>query len=157
MINNNEYDPSEDPNYIDRFTIGYIEFAESINEQEIGNKNTRINFGKKVGPVKIEVYGSEGAIPHFHIIGVNSNFQSCICIYSANYFAHGGKYRDTLNSKQRELLNEWLKEMNLDADKTNWATIVMVWKMANKDCKFSEKRKVSTQPDYSKIDKFKDI
>ena len=152
-----DYDASQDPNYIDKFLIGTINFTESINEQEVGNKDTRTNFGKKIGEVKIEVYGGEGAIPHFHIVGVNSKFQSCVCIHSPNYFAHGGKYKDTLNSKQRETLNNWLKESNILFNTfSNWETINRIWEGSNPNCKFPDSRKVDIQPDYSKMEQFKD-
>ena len=68
--------------------LGIINFDDFINEQEIGDKNKRFK-SKSIGECKVEVYSSEGAIPHMHVFNNDNSFEACICIYSNNYFAHG--------------------------------------------------------------------
>ena len=105
---NNGYEPADDPDYRDECIIGIIDFTDVLNEQEVqGTK--RLDLGNQIGQCKVEVYSGEGDIPHFHIIGDNSNFGTCIRIYSPEYFLHE-KYKDILNNKQCKALNKWMKE-----------------------------------------------
>ena len=67
------------------YLIGEIDFSQSLNESEIGSKNSRFSI-KKVGPCKIEVYNVEGQIPHFHISGISKKFNCCVRIYDAHFF-----------------------------------------------------------------------
>ena len=155
MIHKKLYiDPHTDPNYQDSFCLGRIDFSEDLNEQEIGGGD-RLNL-KNIGECKVMVYGGEGTIPHFHLENVNDTFESCIKIYAAEYFAHGGKYTDTLNSKQRKELNEWLKKKSKHVKHhTNWQAIVSIWELSNEDNDFPESKKVDKQPDYSKMTNYK--
>ena len=53
------------------FNIGIIDFDEYnfiLTEEEISDNNSRPNFKGSVGKCKVEVYGGEGPIPHFHIL-----------------------------------------------------------------------------------------
>lgn len=138
-----------DDNYIPE---GHTDFTEFF----IGN----IVFNpKSIGECKVEVYPNEGPIPHFHIFKPDHSFETCICIYSANYFAHGGKYRDTLNSKQCKQLNEWLELQNYNNfafSITNWEAIVFAWGLGNPKCKSPNYQKVKMQPDYTRMLNFKD-
>ena len=130
--------------------IGTIVFKDILEEQEVSSKNNRFNT-KGLGECKIEVYGpNEGDIPHFHLFNKDKSFESCICIYSANYFAHGGKYKDKLNSKQFSELNKWLKEKSSKApgNISNWQVIATMWETNNPDCKFPKYKKVDKQPIY---------
>lgn len=72
-------------------SLGSIIFEDFMNGQEIENKNKRFN-PKAIGECKIEIYAGEGAVPHMHIFNSDKSFEACVCIYSNNYFAHGGKY-----------------------------------------------------------------
>lgn len=47
--------------------IGDIEFLSPLSEVEIIAKRNSLNFGGKIGKCKVEVYGNERTIPHFHI------------------------------------------------------------------------------------------
>jgi len=141
------------------YLIGEIDFSQSLNESEIDSKNSRFSI-KKVGPCKIEVYNGEGQIPHFHITGISKKFNCCVRIYDAHFFSHGNKYRDTLNASQCTELNNWLMQINSkslpNAPVTNWQMIVYMWENSNPDCKYPEKLKTDSQPDYSKMSLFRD-
>lgn len=139
-------------------TVGTIIFNDIIEEKEIVDSARRFK-PKSIGECKIEIYPNEGQVPHFHIYNLTKTFQTCICIYSNNYFSHGGKYKDKFNSRQCEQLNEWLANKNKNSYVgviTNWAMIEALWNTFNPECKFPEYRKVKTQPDYSKMINFKD-
>lgn len=130
--------------------IGEIEFTETLNEKTIKGSSD-LNM-KKIGKCKVEVYSSEGPIPHFHISNGDKSFTSCVCIYSPNYFSHGGKYSCTLNATQRDELFNWLKEANsYDPTKSNWEYAALTWEESNPDCKFPDENKVSTIPYYKNM------
>lgn len=148
MIDYNE--PQLDPNYRDISYIGEIEFPGILNKREIGG-NDRVNF-KNIGKCKIEVYSKEGQVPHFHLCSVNSKFESCIKIYSAEYFPHGGKYEGTLNSKQCKVLDKWMKEPHHGfRGLNNWQVIAGYWETDNPNCLFPEKDKVIEKPKYDRL------
>lgn len=137
--------------------IGTINFEEAVNEQEIERKNHRFN-SKSIGECKIEIYGpNEGSVPHMHIYNKDKSFEVCVCIYSNNYFAHGGKYTNKFSAKQCKEFNEWMKKKNnkFIGDVTNWGVAVGIWEGSNPDCKFPENRKVRTQPHYEDMINFK--
>jgi hypothetical protein len=136
--------------------IGIIKFEDELNEAEIIATGGRFN-PSRIGLCKINVYSNEGQKPHFHLYKLNGNdeFETCICIYSNNYFSHGGKYTSKLNSKQCKELNDWLKNPNKTyPNLSNWEAIVYEWERGNGGKKF--KNKVSVQPDYDKMNMFKD-
>ena len=133
--------------------IGTIDFNDSINEQEAGRFNT-----KSIGECKVLVYNGEGQIPHMHIYNKDKFFDTCVCIYSNNYFSHGGKYKSKFTSKQCKEFNQWMTELNnnFDPPTTNWQCTKMIWSIMNPDCKFTDSRKVKTQPHYEDMINFKD-
>lgn len=134
-----------------------LEGFDSIFEQEVENKNKRFK-SKSIGEYKVEIYGSEGPIPHMHVFNSDKSFEACVCIHSNNYFVHGGKYTDKFSSKQCKEFNEWMKKPNtkFPMEATNWQIAVGLWEVANPDCKFPENRKVKTQPHYEDMVNFKD-
>ena len=142
---------------IDILYIGEIEFPNIINENEIGNKNSRYSV-KGIGKCKIEVFSGEGSIPHFHITGIANKFNCCVRIHEPFFFSHGNKYRDTLNKQQCKELNEWLKQPNRvdEVDMTNWETIRFGWNLSNPDCRYPKNLKAASQPDYTKMTLFRD-
>lgn len=152
----NNYYPED---HIDRtdFYIGTIIFPDTLlQEYEISGKY-RLNE-KSIGECKIEVYAmKEGNIPHFHLFTPDHSFETCICIYSPNFFSHGGKYRDVLNSRQCKMLDEYLRQPSkqnpIDAV---WKLIQSTWEVGNQNCKFPQERKIYLQPDYSRMTQFKD-
>ena len=140
-------------------TIGVINFKDNINEAEISNKNKRFNT-KNIGEYKVEIYGGEGSIPHMHIYNSDKSFETCVCVYSNNYFSHGGKYSDKFTSKQCKEFNKWLKELNTKSaiPMTNWEMVMTMWEGNNgNDCKFPENRKIRIQPHYEDMINYKDI
>ena len=129
--------------------IGTIIFPETLlQEAEILGKY-RLNE-KSIGECNIEVYSNEGNIPHFHLFNTDHSFETCICIYSANFFVHGRKYIDTLNSSQCKILDRYLQSpcKHFD-DITVWQAIRILWEVVNPNCRFPDSKKVYKQPDYT--------
>ena len=56
---------------------------------------------------EVMVYEGEGTIPHFHFRNLQNGKQGCIKLLTNEYFFHG-QYTDTLNSKERKLLVNYL-------------------------------------------------
>lgn len=143
---------------INSITIGEFDFNDYsfiLTEEEISDQNNRPNFKKGINKCKVEVYSGEGPNPHFHLFNLSGDFHMCALIYSANYFSHGGKYTDTLNSNQREILNNWLDEKNKDNDNiTNWEAIALKWNNFNPRWAINMIGKI--KPDYSDMKTFKD-
>ena len=132
--------------------VGNIDFEDVFDEQEIGRINT-----KSIGECKVEIYPNEGSIPHMHIYNKDKSFDTCVCIYSNNYFSHGGKYKSKFTSKQCKEFNKWMSKTNYAVDDmTNWQCAKMIWSIMNPDCKFTDSRKVKTQPNYEDMINFKD-
>lgn len=52
----------------------------------------------RIDDYKVNIYGSEGPIPHFHVENKEKNIKSCVCILEDKYFIHG-IYKDKLDSK----------------------------------------------------------
>lgn len=149
-----EIEGHKDPEF---YLLGTINFTNSINEQEVVQKNQRFKT-KSIGECKVEIYPNEGPVPHMHVYNNDKSFESCICVYSNNYFAHGGKYTSKFSSKQCREFNEWMKNQNtkFPGNITNWQAVAFAWEIANPDCKFPENRKVKTQPHYEDMINFKD-
>ena len=54
-----------------------------------------------------------GNEPHVHVVDENTGgreFSACIKLTSPEYFSHGDKYEDTLNSRQKKAFVEFMKE-----------------------------------------------
>ena len=153
---NNFYIPEEHKNNVfdTKFLIGEIVFNEdysTINEAEVID-NQRYNPGGSIGECKIEVYSREGDIPHFYVFNKNGSFDTCIKIYSAEYFHHEGHNGVFNSSKDRKELNKWLKKRNkILRNSTNWEIIVYMWESANPECSFPILQKTNIQPDYTKL------
>ena len=151
---NNFYIPKEHENstFDTKFLIGELIFTEKyLNEVEIRD-DKRYNPGKDIGECKIEVYGGERDIPHFHIFNKDGSFDTCIKIYSAEYFHHEGHIGVFNSSKDRKELDKWLrKRNNILKNSTNWEIIVYLWESANPNCSFPSLKKTNIQPDYSKL------
>lgn len=139
------------------YLLGTVNFEDLFNEQEIESKNKRFK-SKSIGDCKVEIYGDEGTVPHMHIFNNDKSFEACVCIYSNNYFAHGGKYTSKFSAKQCKEFNDWMSKINSKShnNMTNWDAAVFLWEVANPDCKFPENRKVKTQPHYEDMVNFKD-
>lgn len=138
--------------------LGSIYFEDIINEQEIEDKTKRFR-AKSIGECKIEIYAGEGSVPHMHVFNNDKSFETCICIYSNNYFAHGGKYNSKFSSKQCREFNEWMRQKNTKSAMlaSNWESAVLLWEFLNPDCVFPQNRKVRIQPHYEDMINFKNI
>ena len=131
--------------------IGTIDFSteELLYEDCIG----RVNFPNNIGECSIYVYSDEGTIPHFHIIPKNGSSECCVCIYEPLYFNHGNKQLQ-LNSKQRKILNKWLKsEFKYNKKVTNWEVISTAWIIGNGD-KYAPN--LPSQPNYTNLVNMRD-
>lgn len=90
-----------------------------------------------------------GNIPHFHIVDkttLGSKFHTCIKIETAEYFHHTGK-EDTLNSKQRKLLVNYLSS-SIKNGLSAWEYLVMTWNFNNSNMNIDEDLPM---PDYTKL------
>lgn len=88
---------------------------------------------------EVMVYEGEGTIPHFHFRNLQNGKQGCIKLLTNEYFFHG-QYTDTLNSKERKLLVNFLKsEPKKQYQKifaeglTNFDVLCLLWDMNNDD------------------------
>ena len=128
--------------------VGYFEFEELVNEVSVESDKRSPNL-KKIGKCIVEVYDSEGIIPHMHVTG--NGFRACVCLHTNKYFSHGepNKYQHFANAKQREAFDEWLRQPNIKfgkGGKTNYEAAVDIWfSNGNPDYGFD----MNTQPDYS--------
>ncbi len=129
---------------IEVFMLGEIDFeGSSLNEAQ-----GPINFKSGGGECKIFIYGSEGRIPHFHIKGMNNDFECCIKICKAEYFDHGYK-TDHLSKKDLEKLDEFLNKKNKKfPEKTNWEVALAFWNSAENEGQAPENCK---KPVYANI------
>lgn len=140
----------------EKAVIGEIDFSDIVNEKEVISSN-RYKV-KNIGQCKIEIYENEGQIPHFHITGISKTFNCCVRIYEPYFFIHGNKCRDTLNTNQCKELDTWLRQQNKNSigNMSNWEAIVFMWYTFNPDCKYPEFKKTNKQPDYTRMNMFKD-
>jgi hypothetical protein len=103
-----------------------------------------------IGKFKIIVWSNEGGnIPHFHIVDISTlgqSFHTCVKIESPEYFHHEEK-TDTLNSKQRKSLVDFLNKP-FDEDTSNWEYLIMTW---NINCSGKRLSKKMSIPDYTKL------
>ena len=137
--------------------LGTINFENALSEQELENENNRFRT-KSIGECKIEIYAGGGQIPHMHIFNSDKSFEACICVYSNNYFAHGGKYNSKLSSKQCKEFNNFMSKINTKypTNITNWQAAAGLWEFLNPDCKFPNRYKTRVQPHYEDMINFKD-
>ena len=122
-----------------------------VHEVQIGDQ-IALKSGK--GLAKIEVYANEGPIPHFHV--KSNNIESCLKIFSPEYFLHRpGMVK--LGKQNLKILNEALKKpcvmrniQRIDIKYISvWHAIVAAWKEHYKPGAVKE---VDEQPDYTKAE-----
>lgn len=82
--------------------------------------------------IEIWVWPNEGGYePHFHFWNTDRTIDGCIKLETNEYFPHG-RYRSTLNSKQRKML---VKFLNSPAKNfpglTNWNVVIGMWNSSN--------------------------
>ena len=89
----------------------------------------------RIDGYKINIYGSEGPMPHFHVEHKEKNIKSCIKILEDGYFKHG-VHKDVLDSKIVKKLITFLTEPHRVFGKhgyTNWQIICIYWNDNNPD------------------------
>lgn len=93
-----------------------------------------------------------GNVPHFHISDSanypqNSTIEISVKIQSAEYFPHGGKYEDKLNSKQKKELVKFLNS-HTSLGVSNWKILIDTWNRNNSGMNIP----ISTpMPDYTQL------
>lgn len=99
----------------------------------------------------VAVYEGEGPIPHFHFTDATSKRAGCLKILTNEYFAHG-KYKATLNAKERKDLVAFLqkerKSKRFTKGTTNFDLICELWNMNNEQYELPEDVEM---PDYRNI------
>ena len=79
---------------------------------------------------KIVIYSNESKIPHFHIISIDNNFESCLCILDSKYYIHKNNIKP-LSYNQLLNLENWLKDNSLNPHTTNWSQLCYIWDKSN--------------------------
>lgn len=93
-----------------------------------------------------------GNVPHFHISDSanypqNSTIEISVKIQSAEYFPHGNKYEDQLNSKQKKELVKFFNSKTA-LGVSNWMILIDTWNRNNSSINLP----ISTpMPDYTKL------
>jgi hypothetical protein len=115
----------EEKGYITEF--GILELEDNIiNEEEFENLKPR-----KCDLLYFHVYPNEGKIPHFHIFTKNHEFETCLKFEVAEYFPHGGKYKDIFTSNQLKNIDKWLSS-NVQYSKLSiWEFGAIMWNQKN--------------------------
>lgn len=123
------------------------DMMDHLNEMaEIGS----FGKGKKLDFVVFIWSRDPGYIPHFHIGDSETypnctKFQTCLKIESPEYFPHGGKYTDQLNTNQLDQLIEFLK-MEDEEGESNWKYLLKTWNKNSSKMKVILKQEM---PDYT--------
>ena len=137
--------------YVDQpevYRIGTIIFDEPLSERSIGT----LGLKKISGECIVEVYPSEGPIPHFHLYTSNKEFSTAICLLTNKYFGHGDKYEETLTSGQCKQLNRWMSSPHhKHKGFSNWMEAIAEWNRSNPE--FRVIASAYEQPDYSEMTK----
>lgn len=130
-----------------------VEAALSIHE----SNDNRLFEMAKIGRFKnlyIYIWMNDGGnVPHFHISDSdnypqNSTVEIAIKIDSPEYFPHGGKYTDKLNSRE---IKELIKFLNKTEDgEKNWVYLLRTWNKNNSKAKIPV---TSPMPDYTQLNK----
>lgn len=140
----------------------FEEYAKSLEDNIFGFEDDMTNhlnemaeigsFGKskKLDFVVFIWSRDPGFIPHFHIGDSETypkctKFQTCLKIESPEYFPHGGKYTDRLNSNQLEQLIEFLKTEDEEGE-SNWKFLLRTWNRNSSKMKVEINQEI---PDYT--------
>lgn len=128
-------------------------FEESLNIHD--SNDNRLYEMAKIGRFKnlyIYIWMNDGGnVPHFHISDSsnypqNSNIEIAVKILSPEYFPHGGKYTDKLNSREIKAL---INFMNKSEDgENNWKYLVKTWNRNNSGAKIPPN---TPMPDYTQL------
>lgn len=98
--------------------IGYIDFSNCNDNYEtesaIVSKDEEKPNLHGIGKCEIFIGSDEGPVPHIHIVSVNNNWGTCICLHDPYYFPHGDNplTRGVFNSKQVKEFDNWMSRRN---------------------------------------------
>lgn len=119
---------------------------------------TTIDFQDSIGKCKVELYDYDecNIVPHMHIFNDDKSFECCVCIYSNEYYSHGGKYKNKFNKEQCNIFDQWMKlqSKNSVVPLSNWQGAVGTWNIANPSYKPPKKFKNIVQPNYKNMIEF---
>jgi hypothetical protein len=105
-----------------------------VGKESILEYYARVGFFGKNGELEIYIRTDDaGFIPHFHIRDAatqGERLNTCIQISTNKYFLHGG-YSDTLNTKQRKALAEFMESSCDEHFENNYEKVVYEWNSNN--------------------------
>lgn len=105
-----------------------------VGKEPILEYYARVGFFGKNGELEIYIRTDDaGFIPHFHIRDAatqGERLNTCIQISTNKYFLHGG-YSDTLNTKQRKALAEFMESSCDEHFENNYEKVVYEWNSNN--------------------------
>ena len=105
-----------------------------VGKEPILEYYARVGFFGKNGELEIYIRTDDaGFIPHFHIRDAatqGERLNTCIEISTNKYFLHGG-YSDTLNTKQRKALAEFMESSCDEHFENNYEKVVYEWNSNN--------------------------
>lgn len=134
--------------------LGYM-LEKSFDLENKLNEMARIGYmGIKNRENYFEIYirtNDPGNIPHVHIRDADTmgeKFSSCVKLESAEYFTHGGKYKDKFNSKERKAFDEFMNKYEEDFKMTNFEYCLREWNRNNSSHKIDLD---ISKPDYTKL------
>lgn len=105
-----------------------------VGKEPILEYYARVGFFGKNGELETYIRTDDaGFIPHFHIRDAatqGERLNTCIQISTNKYFLHGG-YSDTLNTKQRKALAEFMESSCDEHFENNYEKVVYEWNSNN--------------------------
>lgn len=106
---------------------------------------------KKFKKAQVFVYPNEGDYkPHFHVVGDNGEYESCIRIDENEYFLHKS-YHIEMNNRDLKLLDKALRKTRSSGE-TYWEYMKKRWNDARTKIKIPEE---TTQPNYTILNEVK--
>lgn len=112
---------------------------------------------------EVLVYSKDGGNePHIHVVDENTDgdeFNACIKLTSPEYFPHGGKYTDTLNSRQKRAFVNFINSIDPDSkdlgkERTVYEVCCWLWNKNNSNLKVKVQYDENNNPiipDYSQL------
>ena len=92
---------------------------------------TEMAHADKFADFEVYIYiKDQGHLPHFHFKNIQAETEGCICLKEPMYFSHSGK-TETLSSKERKLLMEYLTSRSIRPPLTNYEYLCHRWNLSN--------------------------
>lgn len=113
-----------------------------------------INFGNRLGILRMRVNTGEGSIPHFHLDNDEKDIHISICMNKPKYYYHYNESEHKLNDDEKEILMKELKtkivfdERYYDELKPLWYSLIYFWNSDFRNKYFSYRKKI---PNYKKL------